>query len=77
MMMEVLNNLERRGELKVLLLNGFISYKILVYRDIYLMYDAYRRQGFSVYEAMDWTAGKCDVSIMTVRRVRKIFEDEQ
>jgi hypothetical protein len=74
MMIDMLNRLEKTGELKQLVRAGFVSTKVYSYREIYHDYNRNRKLGMRTYDAMHETSMNMRASISKVQRVRRIME---
>lgn len=72
----LLLKLEQNGDLFLLFKAGFISYKILEHKDIYLTYDLHRKQGMRKMKAIKKTADQFDISDITIFRIVKSMEEK-
>lgn len=73
-MIEILNRLHASGDLTALLEKGLITYKVLLYRDIFNDCDIQTRvKKKSKAEAVDAVSGKYKVTKATVYRVIRIL----
>lgn len=72
----LLLKLEQSGDLYLLFKAGFVSYKVLEHKDIYLTYDLHRKQGFKKMQAVKKTAVQFNVDDMTVYRAVNSMEEK-
>lgn len=68
-----ITRLSASGELTELYINGVISHKVLMYRDIYYDLDIQIKQGRGKMESLQATADRFGVSINTVYRAFKFM----
>ena len=73
----LLLKLEPTGDLFLLFKAGFISYKILEHKDIYLTFDSHIKQGCKKTKAVQKTAVQFKVDDMTIWRVVKKMEENE
>lgn len=50
-LIDLVNKLTKNGELDILYSSGCLVPKTIIYRDMYLKFDAYQRQGFTKKES--------------------------
>ena len=67
----ILEELRNKGDLKLLLSSGLVSWKILLYLDIYELYDTRIKLGDSKMDAVYATAIAFNVDIVTIYRSLK------
>lgn len=72
----LLLKLEQTGDLFLLFKAGFISYKILEHKDMYLTYDSHIKRGMKHSKALQKTADQFEVSDMTAWRAIKSMEQQ-
>lgn len=71
---EILNEIENTHGLRNLAKRGLISASLFAYRDIYLEFDAYKKQGYNTTEAAHHTSEKFRISEKTVYKAKRIME---
>lgn len=73
----LLLKLEQSGDLYLLFKAGFVSYKVLEHKDIYLTYDLHRKQGFKKMQAVKKTADQFELNDHTIFRIVKSMEEKE
>jgi len=73
---EIISDLEKKGILKKLIQAGFISTKLLLYYEVYLDFDAYKKTGKGNTEIIILICDKFNISEQTVYRILRLFSDE-
>jgi hypothetical protein len=70
---ELILDLERDGKLIELFRGGFISWKLMRDKDIFLTFDAKVKQGMKQSKAINETSIQFDIDALMVRRAIKSF----
>lgn len=73
---KLLLKLEQTGDLYLMFKAGFISYKILEHKDIYLTFDAHFKQCGKKVRAIKKTADQFDISDRSVYDIVKRMEEQ-
>lgn len=71
---ELIINLEKAGTLNELFKQGFVSWKIMRDKDIFLTFDTKLKMGKSNAKAINETASEFDIDALMVRRAIKSFK---
>ena len=67
----IIKELDDSGQLLRLMQGGFISYKIMRNKDIFLTFDIHRKMGKSYSEAIRDTADQFDLSDRWIKKIVK------
>jgi len=70
-MNEIIKELDDTGQLLRLMKEGFISYKIMRNKDIYLTYDLHRKMGKNYSQSIKDTADQFDLSDRQIENIVK------
>lgn len=73
-MNSIIKELDDTGQLLRLMKEGFISYKIMRNKDIFLTYDVHRKMGKGYCQAIKSTADQFDMSDRQIERIVKFME---
>lgn len=68
-MNEIIKELDDSGQLLRLLKEGFISYKIMRNKDVYLTFDIHRKMGKGYNQAIRDTADQFDLSDSQIKNI--------
>lgn len=70
----IIKELDDSGHLIRLVREGFISYKIMRNKDIYLTYDVHRKMGNGYNEAIRRTADQFDLCDRQIEKIIKMMK---